>query len=575
MGLRLRINLLITLMMLLFAAGLGRMVYNDARNSIHEEIEAGTRVTGQMLSGVVYASQITGTPRPFLFNFLQQLGRVRANHIRLWDTGSNSLVYESPPSKYKVGREAPEWYGKLMLPQTEALNILLPGARIEVIPDPSRAILDAWDDFKRVLMLGAGFFVLVNLLVFWFVSRSLKPLQHILQGLSEMERGKLDTRLPQFHLPEFRRISDAFNRMATTLHEAIGDNRRLALAVEQSSDAILIHGPNGRISFWNPAAERLFGYGKDEVIAQPVALLAAEDRRKEVGEHQETVARRDRIVNLWTRRLTKNGEEIDVALSAAPLVDPDTDRVVGGIVSHRDITAQIRAQAAENELKQNRELSQLIRSRVEEERRGIAQELHDELGQCVTAIRTIAESITKRSGDGAPEIKSQAQSINQIAGRIYDGMHNIVRRLRPAELDILGLTETLRETVSGWAARYPGIAFDLKLGGDFENLGEAANITIYRLVQEALTNIARHANASRVEVALTRDASDTLTLSIRDNGHGNVSMEMSGGGFGLLGMRERVQALNGEFSVSGKPGQGTEVRAVLPMTQKNTEETIP
>ena len=380
MSLRLRINLLITLLMLLFAAGLGRLVINDARSSIREEIEAGTRVTSQMLSGVVYASQITGTPRPFLLNFLQQLGRVRANHIRLWDTSSNSLVFESPPSTYKAGREAPDWYVSMMAPRTQPVNIVLPGARIEVIPDSSRAILDAWDDAKRVLMFASGFFVLVNLLVFWFVSRSLKPVQRILQGLTGMEHGKLDTRLPEFHLPEFRRIGDAFNRMASTLHDTIGDNRRLALAVEQSSDAILIHGPNGRISFWNPAAERLFGYQKEEVIAQPVTLLAPEDRRSEVAEHLEKVARRDRIDNLWTRRLCKNQQEIDVAISAAPLVDPDTGRVVGGIVSHRDITAQIRAQAAENELSQNRELSQLIRAKVEEERRGIAQELHDELG---------------------------------------------------------------------------------------------------------------------------------------------------------------------------------------------------
>ena len=586
MSLRLRVNLLVTVLMLLFAIGLGKMVLDDTRSSIREEMEAGTKVTAQLLSGVLYSSRFTGAPRPFMLDFFQQLGRVRANDIRLYDTSTKQLIYASPPSSYKPGRSAPEWYTRLVQQKYSPVSIALPGARIDIAPDASRATLDAWDDLQRVLLLAGGFFVLINALVFWFVSRSLKPVQHILRGLSEMERGKLETRLPEFRLPEFRRIGETFNRMAARLSETISENRRLALAVEQSSDAMLIHGPDGHISFWNSAAERLFGYTREEVTGKPLTMLSTAERRTEAAEQLGAIARRERIDNLWTCRLTKQHKELDVALSAAPLVDPDTDKVVGGICSMRDITMQIHAQAVENELKQNRELSQLIRAHIEEERRGIAQELHDELGQCVTAIRTIAEAIVQRSGQGATEnksaaqiksqteIKSQAQSINQIAGRIYSGMHDIVRRLRPTELDILGLRETLKETVAGWAARYPAVDYQLALDEHLEGLSEAVNITIYRLVQEGLTNIARHAGATRVWITVGRQADAALTLSIRDDGHGNVSMAMSAGGFGLLGMRERVQALQGEFSVTGKPNAGTELRAVIPLTPILVEEEI-
>jgi two-component system sensor histidine kinase UhpB len=448
MSLRLRINLLITTLMCLFAVALGRTVIDDTRSSIREEIEAGTKVTVQMLSAVVLASEFSGMPRPVVLSFLQRLGRVRANQIRLLDAASDTVIYESPPSQYKAGRNAPNWYAQMVTPDYQPTNILLRGARIEVIPDPSRATLDAWDDLMRLLMLAVLFFVLVNALVFWFVSRSMRPMEHIQKGLAEMEAGRVDVTLPDFRLPEFRRISEAFNRMTGALGDAMAENRRV--------------------------------------------------------------------------------------------------------------------QAAEIELKHNRDLARLL----EDERRGIAQELHDELGQCVTAIRSIAESIGQRAGNSMPDIRAAANNIKDIAGRIYDGMHAIVQRLRSAELDMLGLEDTLRETVALWSARNPGIDLKLNLAGNLANLGDAVNLTVYRLVSEGLTNIARHAEASQTVIDLARDDGDELRLSIRDNGHGNVSDAVPGGGFGLIGMRERVQALGGSFSIIGKPGNGTELCAVIPLNQR-------
>jgi PAS domain S-box-containing protein len=562
MSLRLRINLLITVLMIVFAAALGRTVVDDARSSIHEEIEAGTKVTTQMLSSVVLLAGTSGTPRPFLLSYLERLGRVRANDIRFYDLAGARLLYQSPPSQYKAGRRAPEWYANLVSPSFRPNAILLPGARLEVIPEPSRATLDAWDDLKSLLMLGGLFFVAINVLVFWYVSRSLRPIEQIQEALSAMESGRVDVTLPDFPLPDLRRISEAFNRMARALGEAMSDNRRLALAVRQSSDAILIHDPDGRISFWNPAAERLFGYGPDDIVGKALVTLAPESRRDEVAQQLAAVIRREPVDHLVTRRLTRDAREIDVAISASPVVDPDTDEVVGGIVSCRDISAQIRTQAVENELKRNRELARV----VETERRAIAQELHDELGQCVTAIRSIAEFVGQRSGDSMPDIHEAAQNIKGIAGRLYDDMHAIVRRLRPTRLEALGLADALRETVAAWAARHPAIEWTLEIDGDLADLGEAANMSIYRLAQEALTNVVRHADASRTVVTLARD-DDSVVLSIRDNGHGNV-MGVHDGGFGLAGMRERMRALGGSLDIVGKPEIGTEVRAVVPVRHR-------
>jgi signal transduction histidine kinase len=143
-------------------------------------------------------------------------------------------------------------------------------------------------------------------------------------------------------------------------------------------------------------------------------------------------------------------------------------------------------------------------------------------------------------------------------------MHAIVRRLRPGRLDALGLEDALKETVASWAARNPRIEWSLDISGDLGDLGEAARLTIYRLVQEALTNVVRHADASRTIVALRRD-DHSVRLSVRDNGHGNMAAPSSDSGFGLVGMRERVLALGGSFVIDGISGVGTEVRAVIPI----------
>ena len=145
-------------------------------------------------------------------------------------------------------------------------------------------------------------------------------------------------------------------------------------------------------------------------------------------------------------------------------------------------------------------------------------------------------------------------------------MHVIVRRLRPPRLESVGLEVALKETVASWAARHPRIDWKLDIQGNVADLGEAASVTIYRLVQEGLTNVVRHANASRTIVTLRRD-DDSVQLSIRDDGHGRVA-PASDTGFGLAGMHERMHALGGSLVIDGKPGVGTEVRAVIPIARR-------
>ncbi len=578
MSLRFWINLAITLVVAGFVVVTAYILVGDLKKSINEEIEASTRVTVQLLETVVASSQETSdgvNEMADLGLFLRDAGRVRANEISLYDALDN-LVYQSPPSVYKQGRWAPEWFAALVRPPVREVRLTLPGGTIVITPDSSRSILDAWDDLKKFGSLLLVFFVLLNMLVFWLLGRAMRPLRSILIGLHDMEQGRFSTRLPDYRLPEFASISHTFNRMAQALEDSIAENRRLALIAQQSSDAIIIHDLEGRISFWNAAAERLFGYTAAEIVGRSALQIAPPERKSELRETLEGIRRRERVEHLETQRLTKSGELVDVALSAAPLVDPVSDDVIGEICAMRDMTEHKRMEETEQELERNRRLTQLIQSRLEEERRNIARELHDELGQCVTAIKTIGTAIANRHDEVPEDTRKNAGTIVSVASHIYDVVHGIIRQLRPSALDHLGLSEALREAVSAFQSRHSKVVAELNLGSNIDGSGENVNITVYRIVQECLTNVARHSEATRVSISVVREDSselgDALRVRVRDNGKGLAETDTTANRrFGLMGMRERVQTFGGRLEISGRPGEGVLVDAIIPLTQQQTE----
>jgi len=570
MSLRLRINLVITLVTVAFTLAMVYEMVNDLRSSVREEIESTTRVAVQLVETVVAGVYLEPGPTQrteALRTLLQRVGRVRGNDIRFYDA-AGALLYQSPPPTYQSGKRVPEWFGALIRPEVAEARFKLPGAEIVVTPDASRSIVEAWDDLQSFALLALAFLVLVNAAVFWLLNRALKPLPRILDALAELTHGRFHVRLPAFHPQEFDAISRGFNRMAQALEESLAQNRQLALVAQQSSDALIISDLSGRITYCNAAAERLLGYAQQELVGSPASLIAPPERHEELRAQLESIGRRAPVELAESQRLTKGGRVLDVALSAAPLVDPAADRVIGEICSMRDITEHKRMQAAERELEQNRKLTALIQSRLEDERRAIARELHDELAQCVTAIKTIGTAIAGRA-EATQDVRDNANTIVSVAARIYDVVHGIMRRLRPSGLDDLGLEETLRDAVATWSQRYPRVRWELELSGDLESLGEALNITVYRIVQEALTNAVRHAEARRIGVSVQRTRAegfaDAVVVCVRDDGKGLAEAAAAQNGrFGVAGMRERVQAFGGCFSIAGAAGEGVTVRSVLP-----------
>lgn len=218
-------------------------------------------------------------------------------------------------------------------------------------------------------------------------------------------------------------------------------------------------------------------------------------------------------------------------------------------------------------LAENRRLSLSHVQVQEDERRQLARELHDELGQHLNAIKIDAVSIRDWTRDRLPDAHAAAASVTASVDHVHGTVRDMLRRLRPAGLDELGLAAAVEELVQGWQRRHRGIRLTLEVDGTFEGLDEAGNITVFRLIQEGLNNVERHAAASQVVVRLRRggaaEAADPVTLELEDDGVGSGTGRRAGG-LGLDGMRERVEALGGQFSIDTRPGHGFRIRAVIP-----------
>ena len=444
MSLRLQINLLIAAIIAAFVAVVFAFDVVSTRNSVREEIEASNLVAAQLMSNFFRGDG--EDDRLALVNYLSHLGRVRATEISLQDA-SGGVIYRSPPSTYKVGRDAPAWYAALVAPTPIRQQFQMSAGTLVIEANASRAILDGWDDAAHLFTFGIVIVVAGNVLVFWLVGRATRPFRLIANGLKEMQGGAYDTRLPRFVTAEAAAIAQAFNRMAQSIQDNL-DARREALA------------------------------------------------------------------------------------------------------------ANIR-------LEQNRELALTVQNRIEDERRQIARELHDETGQSVTAIRSLALSLVHRLEGHDAELRESAQLIADTAARLYASMHELIPRLRPLALDKLGLGDVLEDQVNEWRRQHPQMEFKLAAGTLPEDLGESYALAAYRIVQEAVTNALRHAHAQRIAIEI-QAAEELLAIEIRDDGAGLPADWQRPGHFGIRGMIERARVLGGDVQVDNMPAGGTRVRATLP-----------
>jgi two-component system, NarL family, sensor histidine kinase UhpB len=245
-------------------------------------------------------------------------------------------------------------------------------------------------------------------------------------------------------------------------------------------------------------------------------------------------------------------------------------RLPGFRTAEFDHIAQALNQLAEN-LATNKAMRQALMTRLfqvqEEERRAIARDLHDEFGQCLTATAALAAIIEHRAGGARKDIADDAAKIAQVQRRMMQSLRGTLKRLRSQNIEEIGLEASLRQLVSEHNDQAgAATVFRLELAGQLTNLPAQIATDIYRIAQECLTNSVRHASPSQVHLHVERllAESDAVFLTVVDDGAGDASRIEKDPGFGILGIRERLEPYGGSFTV-GQVGKGVRVAAIIPI----------
>ncbi len=344
---------------------------------------------------------------------------------------------------------------------------------------------------------------------------------------------------------------------------------RLRGILDSAMDAIITVDDRQHVVLFNAAAEEVFQCSREEAMGAPLSWFIPERYRNAHGEHM----RRFGATGAPSRRmgrgarvvmgLRRSGEEFPIEASISQIAE-------GGqrffTVILRDVTERLRA---EEQLRQSKEeiqsLALMASTAREQEKSRIARELHDELGQALTALK-IDVGWLRENAPGGEDIRRKLASMQLLLDGTVAAARRISSDLRPLMLDDLGLTAAAEWLAHNFSSR-TGIACELVLGKGDLDLPDPYATAVFRVLQESLTNVAKHAHATQVEATLERTEGEVV-LTVRDNGLGFTPEDpRKPGSFGLVGLRERAYLLGGDVRIESAPGKGTLIEMRIPIRE--------
>jgi PAS domain S-box-containing protein len=354
-----------------------------------------------------------------------------------------------------------------------------------------------------------------------------------------------------------QQMQNEIERRSAEIEQKTAQAKEQAALLDLANDAIFARTASDRVSYWNQGAERLYGWTKREALGRLTHELFQTRFLAPLSEMEKT--------DHWAGELLqvkRDGSEITVASRWTTLRDRN-GKFAGWLEINTDITARRHAEDAA------RRLSGRILSLQDDERRRIARELHDSLGQYLVSLKVNLDLLSEAGGEARENdiVCECLQTVEQCLSET----RTISHLLHPPLLDEAGFTSAARWYVEGFAER-SGFKVDLDIPPDLERLDRDVETTLFRILQEALTNVHRHSGGSVVRITLQSDA-EQVQLQIADNGKGipeerlrRMQEDDSATGVGLAGMRERVRELGGTFAISSAI-PGTTITATIPVLQ--------
>jgi PAS domain S-box-containing protein len=417
---------------------------------------------------------------------------------------------------------------------------------------------------------------LITASIAWFGADFIimRKMQKLTKAANELANGNHGARVDITDgKDEIGQLGRSFNNMAVALERDISDRKQALeamtglrmqneLILNSVGEGIFGLDLDGNSTFINPAAAKMLGYEVAELIgknphlmfhhSKPDGSLYPEEECPILAAYKDGVTRGEENEVYWR----KDGSSFPVRYISTPILEGD--KIKGAVVSFRDITER---KLAEEKL---RNLYANLQSMREEERASIAREIHDELGQVMAAIKMDVAWINSKCKDCEGIAEKAAATLNHIDATIKS-IKKICTELRPGILDHLGIVAAIKWQAEEFESR-TGIQCEINAHEDIR-LNRDHSTVLFRIFQEALTNVVRHANATKI-VASLKEEDSMIILEISDNGEGISETDISKpNSFGLMGMRERVYPWKGKVNISGSPGSGTRIEVILPIAE--------
>ena len=349
-----------------------------------------------------------------------------------------------------------------------------------------------------------------------------------------------------------------------SLERTVAETRQLLFALVKASPvATIVADAEERIRMWNDAATRMYGWSADEIIGQAVEVIAATAAGRLLAGQIRARGTQYAVDAGVVRERRRDGTEFYAWPVTAVVKGSGTH--AGALANVRDVTAQVEAERSASEATQElRALSLQTIHVLEAERIRIAREIHDDLGQFLTGARFELTAMRGMLHDDERALERLEHTTRTIELAL-DSARRIASELRPPLLDAVGLTAAIEMEVSRFQER-TGIECNLSLPARALHANEDVATVVYRIVQEALTNVARHAEARHVDVRL-RQREGTLYVEVRDDGVGIDAPRTRTGALGLIGMRERAMEVGGTVRIERNDPAGTLVALAVPVPE--------
>jgi PAS domain S-box-containing protein len=423
-----------------------------------------------------------------------------------------------------------------------------------------------------VIAVGLANILIAVILAAVFLERFTRGLDSIVRAVGLISMGDFSQRVPERNgRDELALLATSFNGMAETLDRNIRELRqseeKYSTLVENASDGIVII-EDRKYVFANRTFLRIMGYSEKELIGMDYLDIVAPESAECLRErHTKRLQGLDVPTITEARFIDRNGEARYFEINAG-LIERNDRKAV--LVIFRDITDSKEYQMS------LKKLSEQVLKTQEEERKRISRELHDEIGQALSAMNINIEILLANGTLQDSSGEKRLRDMKKLTEKSIDDIHRISYNLRPYLLDKFGLVAAVRWYTETFAER-TGVEVGLHIEGEWEKLHPTVETTVYRVIQEALTNISKHAEAKRAFVSLS-SVSDGMEIFVEDDGKGFETERekkrgnLIKGGLGLFGIGERVASFGGSFSITSNLGAGTKLAIRIPASRIHAEE---